>query len=391
MLGYAVGEMDTSITYLESITHPDDYGAAITAFQSALLGTTATFDHQHRMRSKAGDWVWIHSVGKVQIRDPDGNPLLMSGTHTDVTIQKDLEAALAVMNKDFLTLLESTTDFIYFKDKDSRIRFCSQSMANITGHASWRDMVGKHDAEMFPADIAKIYVEEEYPVFHDGVAVLNKVNLYYREDGSPGWVNTNRWPMFDADGKTVIGIFGISRDMTESKRLEEELRVMATTDFLTGVSARRTFISNTEREIARIQRNPSVRCVLLMFDIDYFKKVNDAYGHAAGDAVLKHLSKLVTEMVRKVDMVARLGGEEFAILMPDTDLIAAKLFSERLRQAVQDAQLLYEGNTISITISIGLTQIGTADVASDQSLARADQALYKAKNSGRNRVEVCEA
>jgi PAS domain S-box-containing protein len=130
---------------------------------------------------------------------------------------------LASLNRDFVSFLENTTDFVYFKDAQSRIRFCSQTMANVTGHASWRDMIGKHDLEVFPADTARIYTEEEIPIFRDGTPLLNKIDPYYDEQGEPGWVNTNKWPVFDQAGK-VIGIFGISRDITESKRSEEELR-----------------------------------------------------------------------------------------------------------------------------------------------------------------------
>jgi PAS domain S-box-containing protein len=100
--------------------------------------------------------------------------------------------ALQILNRDFLTLLESTTDFIYFKDKDSRIRFCSQTMARITGHSSWREMVGKHDLEIFPEETARIYYEEELPLFRDGVAILNRIDPYFDEQGQQGWVSTNK-------------------------------------------------------------------------------------------------------------------------------------------------------------------------------------------------------
>lgn len=139
--------------------------------------------------------------------------------------RNDAVMALQVLNRDFLTLLESATDFIYFKDKDSRIRFCSQTMADITGHQSWRDMVGKHDFEIFPAETAQIYYEEELPVFRDGKALLNKNNPYFDAEGRRRWVNSNKWPVFAADGKTVVGIFGISRDISELVWAQEALRL----------------------------------------------------------------------------------------------------------------------------------------------------------------------
>jgi PAS domain S-box-containing protein len=132
--------------------------------------------------------------------------------------------ALQDLNRDFLTLLESTTDFIYFKDKDSRILFCSQTLADITGHSSWRELIGKHDSEIFPENIARIYSEEELPVFRDGQPILNRVDPYYDEAGKQGWVSTNKWPVFDNEGKNVVGLFGISRNITEFKQAEIALR-----------------------------------------------------------------------------------------------------------------------------------------------------------------------
>jgi PAS domain S-box-containing protein len=145
--------------------------------------------------------------------------------YDDVTERMLAQQSLEELNRDFVTLLESTSDFIYFKDRDSRIRFCSQSMAKITGHASWRDMVGKHDLEVFPPETAKIYFEEELPVFRDGVPLLNKTDPYLDADGNRCWVNTSKWPVFAADGRTVIGLFGISRDITARVRAEDALRL----------------------------------------------------------------------------------------------------------------------------------------------------------------------
>jgi diguanylate cyclase (GGDEF)-like protein len=261
-------------------------------------------------------------------------------------------------------------------------------MADITGHKSWRDMVGKHDLEIFPPETAEIYNKEETPIFTEGIPLLNKIDPFIKTDGSTGWFSTNKWPLFADDGKTVVGLFGISRDVTEAKRLEDELRVMATTDFLTGVEARRTFVGAIDYEIARMHRDSSYLCAILMFDLDHFKHVNDTYGHATGDEVLKHITRLMGSEIRKVDRIGRLGGEEFAILMPSADMPSAKTFAERLRQKVETSPANVAGHSIVMTVSIGLSNLRGSDGTSGAALERVDQALYKAKNSGRNRVEV---
>jgi len=136
--------------------------------------------------------------------------------------RRQTEAKLQQFTRDFEAFLDQTTDFVYFKDADSRIRFCSQTLAAITGHRDWREMMGKHDREIFPPDTAKIYEQEEHPVFAEGRPLLDKINPYYDEAGQVGYVHTNKWPLFGVDGK-VAGIFGISRDITERKRTEAEL------------------------------------------------------------------------------------------------------------------------------------------------------------------------
>jgi PAS domain S-box-containing protein len=140
----------------------------------------------------------------------------------EIAERKQIEDELRKLNNDFVILLENTGDFIYFKDSDNRFLFCSQTLANITGHKSWRDMIGKDDFDVFPEEMARIYREEEQVILNEGKALLNKVDPYFDAQGGRRWVNTNKWPVFD-DKEVVVGIFGISRDITEQKQAEEEL------------------------------------------------------------------------------------------------------------------------------------------------------------------------
>jgi PAS domain S-box-containing protein len=137
--------------------------------------------------------------------------------------RKKAENDLRELNNDFVTLLENAGDFIYFKDHDNRFRFCSQTLAHITGHDSWRDMRGKNDFEVFPEKTAHIYHEEEQPIFREGKTLLNKTDPYFDAQGKQRWVNTNKWPVFDENKKTVVGIFGISRDITDLKVAEDKI------------------------------------------------------------------------------------------------------------------------------------------------------------------------
>jgi PAS domain S-box-containing protein len=172
-------------------------------------------------RRKDGTLFW-EQASISPIYNNQGVLLHFVGVKEDITERKQANEKISELNRDFVSFLENSSDFIYFKDKNSRFRFCSQTLADITGHASWRDMIGKHDLEVFPPDTAQIYYEEEFPIFQEGKALLNKVDPYLDASGKPGWVSTSKWPLLDQEGK-VEGLFGISRDITERKLADAEL------------------------------------------------------------------------------------------------------------------------------------------------------------------------
>lgn len=187
------------------------------------------------------------------------------------------------------------------------------------------------------------------------------------------------------DGKP-LRMLGSHRDITANVKLRQELEHQATTDALTGLCNRRQFEVHAHRELSRAQRSGAPLAVLAM-DIDKFKSINDTYGHAAGDAVLKALARACAPHLREVDTLARLGGEEFAVLLPETDLAAAQHVAERIRQALAEEGVASSNTeTIRFTVSLGAAEYkdGTEDLAT--LLHRADAALYRAKQTGRNRV-----
>jgi diguanylate cyclase (GGDEF)-like protein len=137
-----------------------------------------------------------------------------------------------------------------------------------------------------------------------------------------------------------------------------------------------------------VQRLGNQHCSILMLDLDHFKRINDTYGHAMGDAVLQHFAQLLRKAFRSIDMAARVGGEEFAVILPGSDLAAARTSAERLREIVAKTPLVQDGKTISVTVSIGAATMLPGDSEADQTLIRADEALYHAKENGRNKVVV---
>jgi diguanylate cyclase (GGDEF)-like protein len=187
----------------------------------------------------------------------------------------------------------------------------------------------------------------------------------------------------------IAGAAGAStmRAQRRIRETAERLRLSATTDELTGIANRRAFLHALEIEVARAERNGAPLSVAVI-DLDHFKKVNDRYGHAGGDSVLKGFADVARRTMRTGDVVGRLGGEEFGVLMPDTDVVAAKRACERLRAEVAAARFTTPGDEpVRVTISSGIALL-VAGEERDHLVTRADDALYKAKESGRNQVQT---
>lgn len=180
----------------------------------------------------------------------------------------------------------------------------------------------------------------------------------------------------------------ISNNLLEtSKVLQEaniELDKTSRTDHLTGLSNRRNITEKIEYEVKRYKRNQNIFSIILG-DIDYFKKINDTYGHDCGDFVLIELSKLLTKTIREHDVACRWGGEEFLIFLPETDIKEAIKIAERLRESIESTTLIYNNHKINITMSFGVSGYGN-NIEFTECVKNADGCLYNAKQQGRNRV-----
>jgi len=194
------------------------------------------------------------------------------------------------------------------------------------------------------------------------------------------WIWHQCQAVFSDDG-TWRGRRTTNRDVTALKQAEEQLQRLSTTDPLTGAYNRRMFMDLLAKELQRVDRYGEPFS-LLMFDIDHFKAVNDQYGHDAGDRVLVEMVRLSMDTIRQSDALARWGGEEFMVLLPQTDGDMAYTLGERLRKHIARHTFIGAGH---LTVSVGVTSCGSGDTI-DSLLKRVDEALYSAKESGRNRV-----
>lgn len=172
-------------------------------------------------------------------------------------------------------------------------------------------------------------------------------------------------------------------------RSEEKLRALSIMDDLTDVYNRRFFLEQMEKELSKAQRYGTVFSVLAV-DVDHFKQINDTYGHLAGDAVLQSMANTCMNNLRAMDFFARFGGEEFMFLLPESDKINVEAFAYKVLTALENSTVVYEGQEIRFTVSIGVKTFDTATHSIDGMLKEVDRALYQAKRNGRNCIVVSE-
>ena len=198
---------------------------------------------------------------------------------------------------------------------------------------------------------------------------------------------------FDYIKKPIDEVEAIARvkSALRYKQQQDKLREMATRDSLTGLFNHALLIELFEKEMAKHQRTDK-GISFVMIDIDYFKRVNDTYGHQTGDDVLRELGKLLTSSLRKGDIIGRYGGEEFGIVLPETSEENALILCERLRKYVETQPIFTDNGPVSITVSIGLAAKEPGrQITSTEMIKWADDALYQAKQNGRNKVQLIKA
>lgn len=294
---------------------------------------------------------------------------------------------LARLSRQKAVLLETLGEGVYGTNSDGCCTFVNKEALRMLGY-SREEVIGQNQHAIFHhhRPDGSPYPHLECPIYHtlqDG-RFRSREEWLIRKNGE-GFPVRLTVAAVEENGQPG-GAVVVFRDITRQKEREKELLHLATTDPLTGVANRRRFLELLAQEIKRTKRSggPSA---LMMLDLDLFKLVNDNYGHAVGDLVLQRFAALIRQTLRQIDSIGRLGGEEFAVILPDSDLAAALEAGERLRQALEAETIQCDTSKIHITTSIGLTPLHPDDETPDKSLSRADEALYAAKYLGRNRVE----
>jgi len=315
----------------------------------------------------------------------------------DVTWQAQRERLLRQQEIWLNAILTGVTDYALISlDASGCVSEWNESIGRVTGHGP--DVVGRSMTVFYPADAItpERLVDRLHEAEHSGWSLDDGWRL--RADGTRFWGSAMIAPQYavkgdnrfatalaaDADAAET-GYCLIVRDMSEHRVSAEAARQAAVCDHLTGIGNRRAFFEAAETELRRWQRLPRPLS-LVMIDADHFKKINDAHGHPVGDEVLRHIARLMGTTFRQIDVVTRIGGEEFAVLLPGADLTSAHVAAERLRAALEAQPAATDAGPVPCTVSIGIATMDESTASVDALLKRADEALYAAKGGGRNRV-----
>lgn len=300
--------------------------------------------------------------------------------------QRRASIALAISEARFRATFEQAAIGIAHTSQDRYYLDANQKFCDMLGYTQ-DEIIGRPANSFTHPDDREDNSTYRQQLLADERSGFSAEKRYIRKDGSLIWVNRTVSLVRDPEGQPLY-FLRVVEDITERKRLEAELREIAATDMLTGLPNRRAFITRLEEEHARLRRFDGQQAAVLMLDLDYFKNINDTWGHAAGDAVLREVAVVINAQIREVDLCSRLGGEEFAVLLTGAAPVAAREFAERLRRRIAEIAVSHDGDTIKVTVSIGVAALRAVDDSADAALLRADRALYKAKETGRDRVEI---
>ncbi|WP_434516802.1 diguanylate cyclase [Dechloromonas sp. ARDL1] len=328
---------------------------------------------------KNGETFPMH-LGVNEAETPDDRFFI--GVVRDLTVEKALRSKLAESRNFLADVIENSPAATYVKNREGRYLLVNRMHEEVTG-MSRAQTLGKTDAEIFPTSAADAYRRVDQEVMTTGRTVEAEETLVDKR-GEACFLSI-KFPTRNTAGE-ITGICGISTDITQIKHYQRELERLSRFDDLTNLYNRRHFVTLARHELSRSKRYGG-KLSVMMVDIDHFKRVNDNHGHKTGDIVLATIAGQIRQALRDTDIAGRLGGEEFSIILPETELGNAILVAERLRQQVAASAIeIGNGNTLNCTLSIGVADLGDEAEDVEKLLHRADLALYEAKNNGRNRV-----
>lgn len=292
------------------------------------------------------------------------------------------------------TIRDYSSDTVYFKDLDSRFIWNSKGHIRQLGASSTEEVLGKTDFDYFPKDFAQAARETELMIIATGQPMLDVIEELVVDEDTTKYYMASKYPLFDKHGK-IIGTWGSSKDVTETKTLEKELQRsymqlehLVRVDNLSGLYNRKYFYETLEKysSVYSEVKNDGSTFSVVLIDVDDLTVINDRFGQQNGDLVLKTIADLLLQNTRKADTCFRIGGDEFAIVLPATDKTQAYGLVKQTIGAIADSPIIVENKRQKITISAGIATFDKNEPDISKLLSVAERKVNKSKREGKNQV-----
>jgi diguanylate cyclase (GGDEF)-like protein/PAS domain S-box-containing protein len=365
-------------------TAVEDVEKTFKAFNEMYRTGRPVIGMRNRYFSKDGTIRWTE-LSAFPIRNEKGEIIGFRGVGEDVTAQVQAEEALRKSEERYRTLLEEMDEAYYEVDLRGSFTFVNDALCRLLGYSK-EEVIGLNYRAYTPQEEWESVYRAYNSVYRTGTSLRWFPMTQLTKDGRKKYVENSVLPLRNEKGE-IIGFRGISRDVTERRMLEQKLSEMATHDPLTGLPNRVLLDDRLNMGLAQAQRNGS-RLAVMMLDLDWFKRVNDTYGHGVGDQLLKLVAQRLTSNLRKSDTVGRMGGDEFVLLFPQIGAIddAIKIAQKILESFSEPFAI--NGYSLTVTTSIGIAVYPESGDRADVLLTNADTAMYHAKEEGRARYKL---
>ena len=377
--GYSRDEM-MALSILD-ITHPDDLVISREHLYALTTGNIDSYNIEKRYIKKDGSIMW-GNLSVTPIMDSRGGVSTIIAVIVDITRRKNIQLRLKESEEFLRRVVDTTPNLIFVKNRKGEFTLVNKAVADIY-NIGIQDMVGKKDTDFntHPSEVDG-YLRDDLEVMDSLKNVFIPEESITAPDGTLRWLQTIKVPIVDSDG-VARHILGVSADITMLKEAQKKLLEMATHDSLTGLPNRRMLNDRLNEVIARSKRNERLIAVLFM-DLDGFKEVNDNFGHNAGDMLLKQVAERLMETVREIDLVSRMGGDEFTIILESVITVQDVIVvADRIIEIIQKPFDI-GGTGAHVTTSVGISIFPNDGLDAETLLRKADNAMYKAKNSGKN-------
>ena len=378
MLGYTIEELYpiTIDTWINN-SHPEDIVNVQKELKQLLEKVKEQYDVEFRMKHKDGHWVWLNGRARVNSWTPDGKPLMASGTHTDISERKKCEKALLESEQKYRLITENISDVIsiynYTKDK---FTYVSPSIVELRGFTVEEIMKESMEDSLCGESLVAIKEasQKNIAAFIENPKSSQRVVTEVEQpckNGNTIWVEITSNYQYNSIGE--IEVVNVSRNIDERKKMEQLMLNMSYYDQLTGLYNRRFY----EEELKRLDSERNLPISLLMADVNGLKLMNDAFGHKAGDLFLKKTANILKSECRSGEIIARIGGDEFVILLPKIDIEEAGKLASRIDAAILNEKV---DNAI-LSISIGCATKHNVSETIDQIFKEAEDDMYRHKLS----------